>query len=353
MSPKITFLIPVYNESERIINVLQHAVLWADEVIVIDKSSTDNTRVVAEQFGDKISVHRVPYSKQGTDDEKAYSALASNDWIFVGTCSEIPTRKLIRKTKELLAKDGDILELIYVPRKAYSFGIHSVNIPWNIAYFPFLFNRNKIEFTGIIHEHFRPRDKAKTAIIAYEEDCHVYHLTHSSARRFIEAHAQYAEREAELAVDPSLSISNWFSRIHDALPKITKTGSDWPGLFAAWAICNLMNILFTWEKNRGVNVLDFYSKKSAQILENEWGVIPAVNPVIGILAESASPCNISLLNTSSSKIIKPFYISSICSVYEYFLKNPYKILISVTNKLLMTKQQTCNKMIFLIKKLSK
>ncbi len=37
----ITFMIGVYNEEARIRYVLEHAVRWADEVIVVNKSSTD------------------------------------------------------------------------------------------------------------------------------------------------------------------------------------------------------------------------------------------------------------------------------------------------------------------------
>ena len=42
-SVKISFIVPSYNEAARITPVLEHATRWADEVVVMDKGSTDGT----------------------------------------------------------------------------------------------------------------------------------------------------------------------------------------------------------------------------------------------------------------------------------------------------------------------
>jgi len=53
---KITFLVPVYNEAARIGMVLEHATRWADEVVVMDKGSTDGTLDISRGFGDRVRV---------------------------------------------------------------------------------------------------------------------------------------------------------------------------------------------------------------------------------------------------------------------------------------------------------
>jgi glycosyltransferase involved in cell wall biosynthesis len=59
---KITAVILTYNESARIRIALSHALIWADEVCVVDKLSTDDTREIAQSMGAKVFT--IPFSKQ-------------------------------------------------------------------------------------------------------------------------------------------------------------------------------------------------------------------------------------------------------------------------------------------------
>src|SRR5580658_5231605 len=198
----LSFMVNAYNEQDRIETVLAHAVQWADEVIVVDKSSTDRTAVIASGYHPKVRVLSVPFSLQGQDSFGEWVRAAAHDWIFCGTCSEIPTRRLIEEVRKILKDESERLELIWVPRRMYSFGIHDPNSPWNVAYYPFLLHRERALITEVIHEHVKPRNQANTRMVPYAEDCCVYHLTHPSVARFIEVHAEYARVEAEAAQDP-------------------------------------------------------------------------------------------------------------------------------------------------------
>jgi len=133
---KITFMINVHNEETRMDYILKPAITWADEVIVIDKGSKDRTREIAEHYGAKVI--NVGEIIEGTEDRQAWVDYSSNDWIYWGTPSEIPTRKLIETCKSMV--DGDY-DLITVPRKMYMLGVHSEFSPWKIANFKFFFNR--------------------------------------------------------------------------------------------------------------------------------------------------------------------------------------------------------------------
>lgn len=50
----ISVIIPAYNEAERVGNVIQRAKLYADEIVVIDDSSVDETYRIAEQAGARV-----------------------------------------------------------------------------------------------------------------------------------------------------------------------------------------------------------------------------------------------------------------------------------------------------------
>ena len=245
---------------------------WADEIIVVNKSSTDQTEQIARSYDSTIRVLTVPYSSPGQEHADEWFHHASHDWIFIGTCSEVPTRRLISEVRSLFSQGVDSVDLVMVPRRMYSLGIHHPTSPWSISYYPFLFHRQRAIITNVIHEHVKAADPSRVKTIAYSEDCCVYHLTHPSAERFIEAHAEYARIEAEVDRDPEQAILGWFKAIPTALKGIMRTGKDWPAIFAAWSIYNLMNVLLTWEKARGLNVPVFYQHLRLHLLAQEWGI---------------------------------------------------------------------------------
>ena len=81
---KFSVIIPIYNEEDRINNLLESVVNFVDEIIVINKASTDNSKIIiTERYGDLVRVIDVPYSNRGEDNYKLYCEFAKNDWIFL------------------------------------------------------------------------------------------------------------------------------------------------------------------------------------------------------------------------------------------------------------------------------
>jgi hypothetical protein len=294
--PLISFLVPSFNEEARIASVLAQALCWADEVIVVNKSSTDRTEEIARAYNSRVRVLTIPFTPQGQEQADVWVEHATHDWIFIGTCSEVPTRQLIEKMRLVLGSRGDDLDLVMVPRRMYSLGSHHPTSPWNVAYYPFLIHRHRAVITNVIHEHFKAADPTRIATIPYSEECCVHHLTHPSARRFIEVHAEYARVEAAVERDPALAIIGWLKNLHHGLPGIMRTGNDWAGIFSCWALYNLMNVLLTWEKARGLDVPAHYQQLRNRLLAEEWGVADGTpqalsipQPTIGVKAPPSPP----------------------------------------------------------------
>lgn len=268
---KLTYLLPVYNEEARIGQALEHAVQWADEIIVINKSSTDGTKQVCRQYGPRVTVVDIPYSAKGHDDFESYFSFAANDWIFIGTASEVPTHKLIEQARRLLDTHGATLDLVHVPRKMYSFGVHSPASPWYVSYYPFLVNRAKAHIERTIHENFSPATPEGAGRIDYAEDTCVYHCTHPDAATYLRDITQYFAAEAASCTDPDAKIKECFDNIQKYEVQLREGGDELFGLYCAWPIYWLGTALSVWEKKRGLDVPAYYATLKNDVLKKEWG----------------------------------------------------------------------------------
>lgn len=266
----ISFVTGVYNEENRIRFTIEHAIRWADEVVILNKSSTDRTREICLEYGERVRVVDVPFTPRGHDDAIAYSKIPRYDWIFFGTASEIPTRKLIAVIRQILAKTRGELDLVYVPRKYYSFGIHDPRSPWSWSYFPFLVNRKRAIIRNQIHFNYAPRDPQNTLAIPYADDCCVYHCTHTTAEEYLRAMTDYFVAEAATCADPDARMRECFQNIALFEERLRAGGEPLLGHYLAWPIYWLGTALFLWEKKRGFDVRRYYRELMTNVLRDEW-----------------------------------------------------------------------------------
>lgn len=78
MRTPITIVIPTLNEASQIVECVRH-LAWADEVIVVDAASTDDTVGLARKAGARVVDRAAPGI---AEQRNAGSAAASHDWIF-------------------------------------------------------------------------------------------------------------------------------------------------------------------------------------------------------------------------------------------------------------------------------
>ncbi len=75
---KISVYIIAYNEADKICDAI-NSVLWADEIVVADSYSQDNTVALAEQLGARVI--QLPFQGFGDLRNQAMAA-CSHEWIF-------------------------------------------------------------------------------------------------------------------------------------------------------------------------------------------------------------------------------------------------------------------------------
>ncbi len=114
---KISAYIIAYNEQEKIADAI-NSVLWADEIILADSYSTDETAAIAESLGARVV--QIPFKGFGHLRNQALKA-CRYDWIFSLDADERCTPEV---RDELLAIAGSpgAANVYFVPRKNFFMG---------------------------------------------------------------------------------------------------------------------------------------------------------------------------------------------------------------------------------------
>ena len=129
---KLSVCIICKNEEDTIERCLE-SVKWADEIIVLDSGSTDETRAIANKYTDKVFV-RDDWQGFG-EQRRGAEALATNDWIFAIDCDEVVSESLKEEIITTLAKcnEKNILKLNRLTYFCGQFIRHSGWYPDRIA----------------------------------------------------------------------------------------------------------------------------------------------------------------------------------------------------------------------------
>jgi glycosyltransferase involved in cell wall biosynthesis len=113
----VTVTIITLNESEHIAAAIETAA-WADEILVVDSGSTDDTVPIATASGARVMSRTWP----GYVDQKNYAAsVASHDWIFSLDADERVTPALAAEIRGIV--DGNPAQRAFrVPRVTFHLG---------------------------------------------------------------------------------------------------------------------------------------------------------------------------------------------------------------------------------------
>jgi glycosyltransferase involved in cell wall biosynthesis len=99
--PRLTVTVITRNESSNIDAAIE-SVSWADEIVVVDAESTDDTAERARRHRARVEVRPWP----GFSAQKNYAAsIASNDWVLSIDADERVTPELADEIKALLASE--------------------------------------------------------------------------------------------------------------------------------------------------------------------------------------------------------------------------------------------------------
>jgi len=109
MPVAVSVVIIAKNEHNRIKDCIESVHGWADEIVIVDDESTDDTRTIASKYTDMIFTRRMELEGK----QRNFGASkAKNDWILLLDCDERMTDDL-KNEISLIIKDGDVKTAAY------------------------------------------------------------------------------------------------------------------------------------------------------------------------------------------------------------------------------------------------
>jgi glycosyltransferase involved in cell wall biosynthesis len=146
--PKLSVTVVAKNEAADIGAALASAA-FADEIVVVDSHSTDDTIAIARQYTDRVVVH----DWLGHIEQKNYAAsLASHDWILSLDADERVTPELAGEIRTALGSEP-AHAAFRIPRVTWHLGRWVRSTDWYPDYQDRLYDRRQARWTGrYVHE---------------------------------------------------------------------------------------------------------------------------------------------------------------------------------------------------------
>ena len=149
--PGVTVTIITLNESANIAAAIE-SVRWADEIVVVDAESTDDTVAIARRYTDRVIVR--PWA--GFIEQKNFAASqAAHDWILSLDADERVTPALADEIRALLAA-GPLCAGYRMPRVSHYLGRWFRSTDWYPDHQVRLYDRRRAAWAGrYVHESIR------------------------------------------------------------------------------------------------------------------------------------------------------------------------------------------------------
>jgi len=189
---KISACIITFNEENKIAQAIE-SVAWADEILIVDSESTDETRAIAESLGAKVTIKNwAGFAKQ-----KQYAAVcAAHDWIFSLDADERVSNELKAEILRLKnSSENDLADGYRIPRLSFYMNRPIRHGGWYPDWQLRFFNRRQGKWKDVlIHESFQMNESAKIEKLSGD----ILHYTVENASHH---HRMIGTRYAPLAAE--------------------------------------------------------------------------------------------------------------------------------------------------------
>ena len=248
---KISAFVICFNRADVLATCLR-ALRFADELIVVDKSSTDDSNAIARSIADRVVV--VPWSPTVEETRALALSLCQHEWILFMDDDECLSAAAGRRIRaELENPQAAIYELAL---RHYILGCHDERAYYWPEHHVRLFRRGAISFCGTIHAGIT-RHAARVVRFPVEQGVCIHHFSNASVAGWIEKANRYTASPDRDGIKPGSEglaafahqrIDHWFGRTDD------DTADGYPAAAALLrAVYDLVDGLKAWEAARALD----------------------------------------------------------------------------------------------------
>jgi glycosyltransferase involved in cell wall biosynthesis len=200
---KISATIITKNEADNIAGCLE-SLSWADEIVVLDSGSADDTVQISRDYTDKVFIE--PWPGQGRQKNRAIE-LAQGPWIFSIDADERPTPELVVEIKQAVSNGTH--KAFAMRRKNFYRDKWIRHCGWWPDWVTRVFKKGEVHFnSNIIHESLQ---------VPYTIGRLSHPLNHysfDSPEDFLQRACWYAHHKAREKYDQGKRASSWTALSH-------------------------------------------------------------------------------------------------------------------------------------------
>ena len=187
---KLTAIVLTHNEADHIVDCLE-TLDFADERVVFDSHSTDDTLQLARQAGARVIQH--PFENYAQQRNDAIEAVQANtDYILFVDADERVTPELAEEIRLVITQGG--YAAWRIPRYNYLFGKLTKSAGWYPDYQLRLLRAGKA--------HYDPQRKVHEVLVFDGDEGtlnqHLIHYNYTDVRQFRQKQRDYARLEAQI-----------------------------------------------------------------------------------------------------------------------------------------------------------
>jgi glycosyltransferase involved in cell wall biosynthesis len=188
---KLSVVINTKNSASTLKKTLE-SVKFADEIVVVDMNSVDDTVKLAKKFTSKVFHHK----DAGYVEPARNFAInkASHDWILIVDSDEVVSTGLKNYIERIL-KSKQPADIYLIPRQNIIFGETIKYTGWWPDYQPRLFKKGQINWPEKIHQH--PTLKGKVQKLPAEKSLAIVHHNYDDVSSYLERLNRYTLIQAQ------------------------------------------------------------------------------------------------------------------------------------------------------------